>query len=206
MTIHLPESQVHKPWSGESVKDIATTTIQKLRYPSIKGLCSEIVRKTNEEWHNIDSYVTKLLENNPGLSENDCFAVCSNQISDWSNSVSKYASTLLSKWKGLEKQKWLELAKKAFQHKLYDEKISSNNASRSSDLEDVESVRQLVQSHRTIREQNYEKVKGSIVEKLCKIFQSEYSEVESKIISETKLTIIKQQIRIGSYSSYDMHY
>ncbi|RHZ49589.1 hypothetical protein Glove_519g31 [Diversispora epigaea] len=88
-----------------------------------------------KEWHNIDSYVIKLLENNPGLSENDCFAVCcrslsslSKQVSDWPNSVSKYASALLSKWKGPEKQHWLELAKKAIQRKRDDEKISSNNA------------------------------------------------------------------------------
>ncbi|CAB4438517.1 unnamed protein product [Rhizophagus irregularis] len=29
-----------------------------------------------KEWHNIDSYVCKLLEDNPGLLENDCFAIC----------------------------------------------------------------------------------------------------------------------------------
>ncbi|CAG8590647.1 12728_t:CDS:2 [Ambispora gerdemannii] len=94
-----------------------------------------VTSRPMKEWHNIDSYVTKLLENNPGLSENDCFAICcrslsslSNQVSDWPNSVSKYASTLLSKWKGPEKQHWLELAKKAIQRKRDDEMISSNNA------------------------------------------------------------------------------
>src|SRR6185312_12550221 len=73
-----------------------------------------VTSRPMKEWHNIDSYVTKLLENNPGLSEYDCFAVCcrslsslSKQVSDWPNSVSKYASTLLSKWKGPEKQHWL---------------------------------------------------------------------------------------------------
>ncbi|CAG8648458.1 878_t:CDS:2, partial [Paraglomus brasilianum] len=81
-----------------------------------------VTSRPMKEWHNIDSYVTKLLENNPGLFEYDCFAVCcrslsllSKQVSDWPNSVSKYASTLLSKWKGPEKQHWLELAKKAIQ-------------------------------------------------------------------------------------------
>ena len=94
-----------------------------------------VTSRPMNEWHNIDSYITKLLENNPGFSENDCFAVCcrslsslSNQDSDWPNSVSKYASILLSKWKGPEKQHWLELAKKAIQRKRDDEKISSNNA------------------------------------------------------------------------------
>ncbi|CAG8579992.1 13413_t:CDS:2, partial [Acaulospora morrowiae] len=271
-----------------------------------------VTSRPMKEWHNIDSYVTKLLENNPGLSENDCFAVCcrslsslSNQVSDWPNSVSKYASALLSKWKGSEKQHWLELAKKVIQRKRDDEKISSNNAEiqqkkiiqhqrtvvsainlvteeidelaprkrqrgqeprtpenkegeplngmalrktkkicytefsspGSSDLEDVESTpcpttrsvtRTLMvtpnkpiitkatydeySAHiicafnttihlvkKTVGEQDYEKVKtilqmgnklvmkDSIVEKLCKIFQSEYSEVESRIISETKI-------------------
>lgn len=61
-----------------------------------------VTSRPMKEWHNIDSYVYKLLENNPGLSDNDCFAVCcrslvslSKQGSDWPNSVSKYASTLL---------------------------------------------------------------------------------------------------------------
>ncbi len=88
-----------------------------------------------KEWHNIDSYVCKLLENNPGLTENDCFAICcrslsslSTQVLNWPNSVSKYASTLLSKWKGSEKQHWLDLAKKAIQRKRDDEKIVANNA------------------------------------------------------------------------------
>ncbi|PKK56460.1 hypothetical protein RhiirC2_858598 [Rhizophagus irregularis] len=88
-----------------------------------------------KEWHNIDSYVCKLLEDSPGLSANDCFAICcrslsslSNQVSNWPNSVSKYASVLLSKWKGSEKQHWLDLAKKAIQRKRDDEKITANNA------------------------------------------------------------------------------
>ncbi|PKY30615.1 hypothetical protein RhiirB3_447785 [Rhizophagus irregularis] len=76
-----------------------------------------------------------LLEDSLGLSANDCFAICcrslsslSNQVSNWPNSVSKYASALLSKWKGSEKQHWLDLAKKAIQRKRDDEKITANNA------------------------------------------------------------------------------
>jgi hypothetical protein len=47
---------------------------------------------------------------------------------NWPNSVSKYASTLISKWKGTEKQHWLDFAKKAIQRKRDDEKIVANNA------------------------------------------------------------------------------
>src|SRR6266480_3651594 len=104
-----------------------------------------VTSRPMKEWHNIDSYVCKLLENNPGLSEDDCFAVCcrslvslSKQVSDWPNSVSKYASTLLSKWKGPEKQHWLELAKKAIQRRRDDEKITANEA----ELQQKEKIQQ----------------------------------------------------------------
>src|SRR4051812_17121539 len=90
-----------------------------------------VTSRPMKEWHDIDSYVCKLLEDNPGYSENDCFAVCcrslsslSKKVTDWPDSVSKYASKLLSKWRGPEKQHWLELAKKAIQRKRDDEKIT----------------------------------------------------------------------------------
>ncbi|CAG8697655.1 10384_t:CDS:2, partial [Funneliformis mosseae] len=94
-----------------------------------------VTSKPLKEWHIIEVYVGKLLENNPGLSENGLFATCcqslsslSKQVPDWPESVSKYASTLLSKWKGPEKGHWFEIAKKVIQRVRNNDKIKVNNA------------------------------------------------------------------------------
>ncbi|CAG8604161.1 16785_t:CDS:2 [Cetraspora pellucida] len=44
-----------------------------------------VTSKPMKEWHNIDFYVCKLLENNPELSKNDCFAVCCQSLGSLSN-------------------------------------------------------------------------------------------------------------------------
>ncbi|CAG8610378.1 672_t:CDS:2, partial [Funneliformis mosseae] len=94
-----------------------------------------VTSKPLKEWHIIEDYVSKLLKNDPGLSENGLFATCcqslsslSKQVPDWPDSVSKYASTLLSKWKGPEKDHWFEIAKKVIQRVRDDDKIKVNNA------------------------------------------------------------------------------
>ncbi|CAG8679256.1 11675_t:CDS:2, partial [Funneliformis caledonium] len=94
-----------------------------------------VTSKPLKEWHIIEDYVGRLLENNPGLSENGLFATCcqslsslSKQVPDWPESVSKYASTLLSKWKGPEKGHWFEIAKKVIQRARNNDKIKVNNA------------------------------------------------------------------------------
>ncbi|CAI2179251.1 11948_t:CDS:2 [Funneliformis geosporum] len=158
----VAESQVHKPWSGFAPGYQASKRPSRYKSygaPRQKGYVARlpsrraspvytdfvapkdrlhdiyVTSRPMKEWHNIDSYVCKLLENNPGFSENECFVICcrslsslSKQVPDWPNSISKYASTLLSKWKGPEKQHWLEIAKKVIQRKRDEEKVATNNA------------------------------------------------------------------------------
>ncbi|CAG8598801.1 13851_t:CDS:2, partial [Racocetra persica] len=88
-----------------------------------------------KEWHLINAYVCNLLKTKPILSENDLFGVACKSLqslsknnSNWPKYVSEYASKLLVKWKGPEREHWLEIAKKAIQRMRDDEMIEANKA------------------------------------------------------------------------------
>ncbi|CAG8485187.1 6449_t:CDS:2 [Cetraspora pellucida] len=87
------------------------------------------------EWHLINAYVCDLLKTKPILLENDLFGIACKSLQSLSKNnsnlpkyVSEYASKLLVKWKGPEREHWFEIAKKAVQRMRDDEKIEANKA------------------------------------------------------------------------------